>query len=40
VGINLLPHATKELARLGLDKDLARVAVETREAVFFNRFGS
>jgi len=39
VGINLLPHATKELARLGLDKDLARVAVETREAVFFNRFG-
>jgi len=39
VGINLLPHATKELARLGLDADLARVAVETREAVFFNRFG-
>ncbi len=39
VGINLLPHATKELARLGLDGDLARVAVETREAVFFNRFG-
>jgi len=39
VGINLLPHATKELARLGLDKHLARVAVETREAVFFNRFG-
>src|SRR5216684_4450682 len=37
VGINLLPHATKELARLGLDGDLARVAVETREAVFFNR---
>jgi 5-methylphenazine-1-carboxylate 1-monooxygenase len=39
VGINLLPHATKELARLGLDGELARVAVETREAVFFNRFG-
>jgi 5-methylphenazine-1-carboxylate 1-monooxygenase len=39
VGINLLPHATKELARLGLTADLAMVAVETREAVFFNRFG-
>ncbi|HKC58855.1 MAG TPA: flavin-dependent oxidoreductase [Myxococcales bacterium] len=39
VGINILPHATKELARLGLEAELARVAVETREAVFFNRFG-
>jgi len=39
VGINLLPHAMKELARLGLDTELSRVAVETREAVFFNRFG-
>ncbi len=39
VGINLLPHAMKELARLGLDAGLGRVAVETREAVFFNRFG-
>jgi len=39
VGINILPHATKELARLGLETELARVAVKTREAVFFNRFG-
>ena len=39
VGINILPHATKELARLGLETGLARVAVKTREAVFFNRFG-
>ena len=39
VGINLLPHATKELAELGLEDALARVAVTTREAVFFNRFG-
>jgi 5-methylphenazine-1-carboxylate 1-monooxygenase len=39
VGINLLPHATKELAALGLEPKLARVAVETREATFFNRFG-
>jgi 5-methylphenazine-1-carboxylate 1-monooxygenase len=39
VGINILPHATKELVRLGLDAELARVAVETKEAIFFNRFG-
>jgi 2-polyprenyl-6-methoxyphenol hydroxylase-like FAD-dependent oxidoreductase len=39
VGINLLPHATRELSRLGLEADLAGVAVATREAVFFNRFG-
>ncbi|MBV8031944.1 MAG: flavin-dependent oxidoreductase [Betaproteobacteria bacterium] len=39
VGVNLLPHATKVLAGLGLEPALARAAVETREAVFFNRFG-
>src|SRR6202012_2213049 len=39
VGINLLPHATKELAALGLEADLARVAIETRDASFFNRLG-
>jgi 5-methylphenazine-1-carboxylate 1-monooxygenase len=39
VGINLLPHATKELAALGLEADLARSAIETRDASFFNRFG-
>jgi 5-methylphenazine-1-carboxylate 1-monooxygenase len=39
VGINILPHATKELVRLGLEAALARVAVETKEAIFFNRFG-
>jgi 5-methylphenazine-1-carboxylate 1-monooxygenase len=39
VGINLLPHATKELAALGLESALARVAIETRDATFFNRFG-
>ena len=38
-GINVLPHASKELAELGLQDALARLAVETREAVFFNRFG-
>src|ERR1700680_545751 len=39
VGINLLPHATKELAALGLETDLAKVAIATRDATFFNRFG-
>jgi 2-polyprenyl-6-methoxyphenol hydroxylase-like FAD-dependent oxidoreductase len=39
VGINLLPHATGELAALGLEDALARVAVATKEAVFYNRFG-
>jgi 2-polyprenyl-6-methoxyphenol hydroxylase-like FAD-dependent oxidoreductase len=39
VGINLLPHATKELASLGLEADLARIAIETKDATFFNRFG-
>jgi 2-polyprenyl-6-methoxyphenol hydroxylase-like FAD-dependent oxidoreductase len=39
VGINLLPHATRELAALGLERRLAAVAVTTREAAFFNRFG-
>jgi 2-polyprenyl-6-methoxyphenol hydroxylase-like FAD-dependent oxidoreductase len=39
VGINLLPHATKELAALGLEDALARVAIETKDATFFNRFG-
>src|SRR2546427_1479451 len=39
VGINVLPHASKELARLGLESELTRASVLTREAVFFNRFG-
>src|SRR5450631_3376573 len=39
VGINLLPHATRELAALGLEAELARVAIVTEDATFFNRFG-
>ncbi|HWX05066.1 MAG TPA: flavin-dependent oxidoreductase, partial [Bradyrhizobium sp.] len=39
VGINLLPHATKELAALGLQDALAKVAIATTDATFFNRFG-
>ena len=39
VGINLLPHATRELAALGLEQALANVAIATTDATFFNRFG-
>ncbi len=39
VGINVLPHATAALQSLGLLDALERVAVVTREAAFFNRFG-
>jgi 2-polyprenyl-6-methoxyphenol hydroxylase-like FAD-dependent oxidoreductase len=39
VGINILPHASAELARLGLSDALAAASVVTREAVFYNRFG-
>src|SRR5262249_4412878 len=39
VGINILPHASKELIELGLESELAKVAITTRESVFFNRFG-
>ncbi len=39
VGINLLPHAMQVLGELGLEPALSRVAVETQEAAFFNRFG-
>ena len=39
VGINVLPHATRHLAQLGLLDELAAVAVTTKESVFFNRFG-
>ena len=38
-GINILPHASAELCALGLEDALTRVGVETREAVFYNRFG-
>ena len=39
VGVNLLPHAMRVFAGLGLQADLAKVAVETAEAAFFNRYG-
>src|SRR5215218_6392563 len=39
VGINVLPHASRELGRLGLEPALTAHAVLTREGAFFNRFG-
>jgi 5-methylphenazine-1-carboxylate 1-monooxygenase len=39
VGINVLPHASKELCELGLEQTLAAVSITTRESAFFNRFG-
>jgi len=39
VGISLLPHSTRELSLLGLEDELARVAITTLESCFYNRFG-
>jgi 2-polyprenyl-6-methoxyphenol hydroxylase-like FAD-dependent oxidoreductase len=39
VGINLLPHGTRELTELGLQDALAKVAVQTSALAFYNRFG-
>src|SRR5262245_41011001 len=39
VGVNILPHAIKELARLGLIDDLDRIAIRTYELIYTNRFG-
>jgi 5-methylphenazine-1-carboxylate 1-monooxygenase len=40
VGINILPHATAQLAALGVLERLEAVAIPTREASYFNRFGN
>ncbi len=39
VGITLLPHAMRELARLGLQETLEPLGIENQESCFFNRFG-
>jgi 5-methylphenazine-1-carboxylate 1-monooxygenase len=39
VGINILPHAIKELVDLGLLDELDRVAIRTHELIYMNRFG-
>jgi 2-polyprenyl-6-methoxyphenol hydroxylase-like FAD-dependent oxidoreductase len=40
VGINLLPHAVRELTELGLGEALASAGVPTAELVYHDRFGS
>jgi len=39
VGINVMPHAMRELTELGLADELAKTGVETSELVMFNRHG-
>ncbi len=39
VGINLQPHAVRELFELGLEDDLDALGLRTREVVYFNSFG-
>jgi 2-polyprenyl-6-methoxyphenol hydroxylase-like FAD-dependent oxidoreductase len=39
VGINLLPHAVRELTELGLLDRLAEIGVETSSLAYFNKFG-
>ncbi len=39
VGINMLPHAVRVLSELGLQDDLAAVAVEPKEFAYFTRHG-
>ena len=39
VGINVLPHAVRELAELGLSDQLAATGVATSELLMFNRHG-
>ncbi|MCF6469669.1 flavin-dependent oxidoreductase [Nonomuraea sp. MG754425] len=40
VGINLLPHAVRELTELGLADRLAAIGVATAELAYFNRYGA
>ena len=39
VGINVLPHAVRELTELGLDDELAAAGLATGEFVMFNKHG-
>ncbi len=39
VGINVLPHASRELTELGLDERLSAISIQTTASVFYNRFG-
>jgi 2-polyprenyl-6-methoxyphenol hydroxylase-like FAD-dependent oxidoreductase len=40
VGINLLPHAVRELTELGLGDALEATGIPTRQLSYFDRFGS
>ncbi|WP_437623785.1 flavin-dependent oxidoreductase [Sorangium sp. So ce1151] len=40
VGINLLPHAVRELTELGLADELSAAGIPTAELVYHDRFGS
>ncbi len=40
VGINLLPHAVRELCELGLETQLAALAIPTKELAYYSRHGS
>ncbi|MDY0871347.1 flavin-dependent oxidoreductase [Dongia rigui] len=39
VGINLLPHAVRELTELGLGEALAKIGLPPQELIYVNRFG-
>src|SRR5258708_14906130 len=39
VGVNVLPHAVRELAELGLLEELYRVGIPTAELVFYSSHG-
>ena len=39
VGLNLLPHAIRELTLLGLDQRLAAISIPTAELSYHNKFG-
>ena len=40
VGINLLPHAVRELCELGLEDQLAEIAIPTQALAYYSRHGS
>lgn len=39
VGINLLPHAVRELAAIDLQERVLEIGIATRELLYFNKFG-
>ncbi len=39
VGINVQPHAVRELTELGLGDDLEAIGVRTREVAYFSKTG-